>query len=139
MDSNPLSEKFQILNIYQKCTVFLVLALSLWGIGNILYWEVYKGYPACAYCKWHRFAYILLFLSTIGQYIWRAGFLKLMMLCALSIELIVSSIQLLGVLCELHACRRISFIDKLNFTFVMLAFALFTFYVLLEFKKNRSG
>lgn len=101
----------------------LPLGLSLWGVGNVWYWEIYKGYSACTICKWHRVAYIALFISTLILFQYKRSFLKLLVWTSLILEVSVSVIQILG-FCSPLVCRYVSLTDKLNLGLVVATLAL---------------
>lgn len=101
----------------------LPLGLSLWGVGNVWYWEIYKGYSACTICKWHRVAYIALFISTLMLFKYKRSFFKLLVWASLILEVSVSVIQIFG-FCSPLVCRYVSFTDKLNFGLAIFTLAL---------------
>lgn len=101
----------------------LPLLLSIWGISNVLYWEMYKGYSACDFCKWHRGAYVALFMFLLILFKFRNCFFKLLIWFALTIEMIVSLLQVFG-FCKPLVCRYISFNEKLNLSFAVGTFML---------------
>lgn len=113
------------------------LILSCWGILNIFYWEVYKGYSACIICKWHRSIYIALFMCILLLFKWRKKFLKLIAFILLQLEMLVSVAQILGFNCEAGICRRISLADKLNCIFVVVTFGLIFLFELRTYLKRK--
>lgn len=118
-------DKPKLLFIY-----LLPLTLSVWGVGNIFYWEIYKGYSACDICAWHRSVYITLFILLLILFKYRKLFIKILVWIALILETLVSLIQMFRS-CSPLTCRYISFTDKLNLTLVIITLVL-TF--IFEFK-----
>lgn len=106
----------------------LSLALSLWGIGNVFYWEVYKGYSACTFCAWHRGVYITLFILLLGLFKYSKLFIKFLVWTALTIETLVSLMQVFEP-CSPLTCKYVSLPEQLN-----LAFAVGTLILTLVFE-----
>lgn len=129
------ANKPKILLVY-----LLSLALSIWGIGNIFYWEIYKGYSACTICAWHRAVYIALFILLLILFKYRWLFIKILVWIALTLETLLSLMQIFGP-CSPLTCRYISLNDKLNLTFVsgtsMLIF-IFELRAYLKYQKKLS-
>lgn len=107
------ANKPKILPVY-----LLSLALSLWGIGNIFYWEIYKGYSACTSCEWHRVNYISLFILLLILFKYRKLFIKILIWISLSLEVLVSLPQVFEPFSSL-ACNYISLADQLNLLLVL--------------------
>jgi hypothetical protein len=104
----------------------LPFLLSAWGVGNVIYWEIYKGYSACAFCRWHRGLYIAMFILCLLLLKWRKNLIRFLITGVLAVEVLVASLQVCGYDCGELICRRISLADKLN-----LAMAGFVLAVLL--------
>lgn len=113
------------------------LGLSLWGIGNVWYWEIYKGYSACAICKWHRGAYIALLISTLILFICKRSLLKLLVWTILIVELLVSLVQIIG-FCSPLVCRYVSLTDKLNLSLVVATIAITLMFELRAYLKHQK-
>lgn len=105
--------KSKILPVY-----LLVLALSLWGIGNSFYWEVYKSYSACDFCEWHRVIYISLFVLLLILFKYKKFFIKVLVWIALILEGSVSLLQIFAP-CVLATCKYVFLVDKLNLILVV--------------------
>lgn len=117
---------------------FLPFLLSLWGIGNVLYWEVYKGYKACTFCKWHRGLYFSLFIALLLLYKFRRNIFKVLIFLIIGIEIIVGTMQVFGLACNPMICRRVSLPEKFNFAFAVISLSLtllFELYYWLKAKK----
>lgn len=109
------------------------LILSIWGIGNVFYWEVYKGYSACNFCKWHRGCYIALFITLLLLFKFKHIIFKLLVWLILTTEMIVSLLQVFG-MCSPLVCRYVSFNEKLNLglaigTFILLLIVELSYYL----------
>jgi len=115
-----------------------LVLLSLWGIVNVFYWEVYKGYSACDICKWHRILYVALFICSLLFLTWRKYLFKLAILVTLGLEMIVSVVQILGFSCEPGICKRVSLVDKLNFSFVGCVLFFIFFFELRTYLKRQK-
>lgn len=115
----------------------LPFLLSIWGIGNVLYWEMYKGYRACNFCKWHRGCYIALFIFLIIFFKFKNIFLKSLVWLALTTEMIVSLLQVFRN-CNPLVCRYISFNEKLNLSLGIGTFILMFIFELIAYLKNRN-
>ncbi len=126
------------LNKAKNLTVYLLpLGLSAWGVGNVLYWEVYKGYSACTICKWHRGAYIALFISLLILFKYKRSFLKLLVWGMLILEVSVSCVQIFG-FCNPLVCRLVSLNDKLNLGFAFTTFVLIFLFELRSYLKHQK-
>ena len=121
-------------NLWIYCLPFI---LSWWGILNVLYWEVYKGYNACTICKWHRSLYIMLFFGSLLLFKWRKKFLKLILLMILQLETLVSVAQILGFNCGKGICRRISLADQINCTLVVATLGFVVLWELRAYLKRK--
>lgn len=106
-------------------TVYIVpWLLSFWGIGNVFYWEIYKGYKACSFCKWHRGLYFALLVTLILLSKYRKNLFKLLVTLIITAETIVSFIQVFGWSCNPLMCRRVSLVEKINFSAAVLCLIL---------------
>ena len=121
-------------NLWIYCLPFI---LSWWGILNVLYWEVYKGYSACTICKWHRSLYIALFVGSLLLFKWRKKFLKLMLVMILQLEMLVSLAQILGFNCDRGLCRRTSLADEINCALVVVTLGLIFLFELKTYLKRK--
>ncbi len=122
----------------KNLTIYLLsLGLSLWGIGNVWYWEIYKGYSACSICKWHRGAYIALFISILILFRSRRSFLKLLVWTTLILEVSIGFVQIFE-FCSPLVCRYVSFNDKLNFGFAVFTLALIFIFELRSYLKHQE-
>lgn len=115
----------------------LPLLLSIWGIGNVLYWEVYKGYSACNFCKWHRGCYIALFIFLLMFFKFKTNLLKFVVWLILTTEMIVSVLQVYGN-CNPLVCRYVSFNEKLNLSFGIGTFILMFIFELRTYLKHHK-
>ena len=118
----------------------LSLALSLWGIGNVFYWEVYKGYSACTFCAWHRGVYTALFILLLILFKYRKLFIKFLIWIALIIETLVSLMQVFEP-CSPLICKYVSLTDKLNLAFAVVTLILtfiFELKAYMQYKKKLS-
>lgn len=106
-------DKPKVLAVY-----LLSLALAVWGVGNVFYWEIYKGYSACTICEWHRVNYISLFILLLILFKYNKPFIKILVWTVLSLEALVSLLQIFEP-CSPLACRYVSLPDKLNLVFVL--------------------
>ncbi len=102
----------------------LALFLSTWGLGNVFYWEIYKGYPACDICVWHKNLYIALFCLTVLFIKSSKYYVKKLILLIIGSECAVSLFQISSMFCDKDICRIISTGDQINFVFAMLAFVM---------------
>lgn len=115
----------------------LPLLLSLWGIGNVLYWEVYKGYSACNFCKWHRGCYIALFISLLTLFKFKSNFFKLLAWLFLITEVIVSILQVFRS-CNPLICRYVSSNEKLNLSFALATLILLFIFEIFSYVNHRK-
>ena len=106
-------DKPKVLPVY-----LLSLALSIWGSINVFYWEIYKGYRACAFCEWHRAIYITLFVLLLMLFKYKKFFIKFLVWIALISEGLVILLQIFEPCSDL-TCRYVSLPDKLNLIFVV--------------------
>ena len=121
-----------------KLKVYLLsLNLAIWGISNIIYWEIYKGYSACSMCKWHRAVYITLFISLLALFKYKRFFLKLLIWLLLLLEMLVSIMRVLNI-CGPMLCRRISLLDKINMGLVVITVGVIFLFELRSYLKHKN-
>lgn len=116
----------------------LSLTLSIWGVGNVFYWEIYKGYSACTICAWRRAVYIALFILLLMLFKYKKLFIKFLVWIVLILETLVSLIQVFE-MCSPLVCRYISLVDKLNLTFAGVTLALTFIFELMAYLKYRRN
>ncbi len=124
--------KLSMLKVY-----LLSLSLAVWGMSNIIYWEIYKGYNACLMCKWHRAVYITLFISLLALFKYNRFFLKLLTWLLLVLEMLVSILQVLNI-CDPMICRRVSLLDKMNVGFAVITVGVIFFFELRAYLKHKN-
>lgn len=114
----------------------IVVALTTWGLGNVFYWEIWKGYPACIICKWHRTLYLILFCLSVSTCKNENLLLRWLVIVIVGMEVAVSTTKIFTMLCQNNICRYISVPDKLNFVFGVVAFlSLLTIQIILYKRK----
>lgn len=121
-----------------KLKVYLLsLSLAIWGIANIIYWEIYKGYSACWICKWHRAVYITLFISLLALFKYKKFFIKLLIWLLLVLEMLVSIMQVLK-FCSPTLCRKVPLSDKINLSLVVITLGVIFFFELRTYLKHKN-
>lgn len=129
------------MNFKKKDRIFFLVSfiLSLWGVGNVFYWEIWLGYPACMICKYHRFLYIALFILCLfylysinaakSPYeLFRKRLLEKLIILINLFEVIVSFFQLFQIFC-FDLCKFVSIADKLN---LILSIVILLYLILLH-------
>ena len=108
--------------------LFLSIALSLscWGVGTVLYWEVWKGFKPCKLCEWHRILYSVLFLLSLVSIRFHKQFLRLSIIAVVGMEIIISTGYVIN-LCRSNICRYISVPNKINLILVLVSFFVLIF------------
>ena len=121
-------------NLY-KCFFCSSLVLAIWGCSNVIYWELYMGYPACDICLWHRYLYITLFLLTILLSIKFSSFIRRVILLVVGAEVLVS-LKAFSFFCSQEVCKIITKSDLAN---LILSLIILFVLLVIEFclvKKN---
>ena len=115
----------------------LSLGLAVWGISNIIYWEIYKVYSACLMCKRHRAVYITLFISLLALFKYKKFFIKLLIWLLLVLEMLVSIMQVLK-FCSPTLCRKVPLSDKINLSLVVITLGVIFFFELRTYLKHKN-
>ncbi len=108
-----MSKKKIINDRIQKLEKGFATLLSLWCVGNTIYWEVHMDYPACSFCLWHRYLYIILSILTFFLISCPKSVIRRLILLIVSIELIINLEYIYAFLCFDSICRVISMADKI--------------------------
>lgn len=106
---------------YQRLFYIVAIGLAIWGLGNVFYWEIWHGYPACIICQWHRALYLLLSSFILITCKYKSPLLRWCIIAVVTMEVAVSSIKIFAAFCQDNICRYISVPDKLNFIFAVVA------------------
>ncbi len=87
--------------------------VALWGIGNAVYWEIWKGYPACRYCAFHRNLYMGMGLVLLLALYRKTRWIAVLVVALVGMEWAVSLQQIFSH-CAPGLCRKISLPEKGN-------------------------
>jgi disulfide bond formation protein DsbB len=117
-----------------KIFVSMTILVASWGIGNVLYWEVYLGYPACNICLWHRYLYISMSILAIILIFYSKKIIRWLILIILGIEFVIS-LKIFISLCDDSVCKIISTADYVNFSLITLTLITLSIIEILIWKK----
>lgn len=96
----------------QKLEKLFAILLSLWCVGNAIYWEFYAEYLFDNFYSWHSYLYIILSILIALLIAFSKAIIRRLILITLCIELIISLEHLYDLSCFDPICKIISTQDK---------------------------